>query len=120
MTPLGARLRELRAARGIALKDMAAALHLSPAYLSALEHGRRGAPTPALLVQICEYFHLIWDDYEELHRLAARSHPRVTVDTGGLSPLATETANLFADRVRMLDDAALQQIKAILERAKRE
>lgn len=120
MTPLGARLRALRAARGIALKDMAAALHLSPAYLSALEHGRRGAPTPALLVQICEYFHLIWDDYEELHRLAARSHPRVMVDTSGLSPLATETANLLADRMRILDDATLQQIKDILDKAKRE
>ena len=120
MTPLGARLRELREARSIALKDMAAALHLSPAYLSALEHGHRGAPTPALLVQICEYFHLIWDDYEELHRLAARSHPRVTVDTSGLSPLATEIANLLADRVRILDDTALNRIKAVLDQAKRE
>jgi transcriptional regulator with XRE-family HTH domain len=119
MTPLGARLRALRAARGIALKDMAAALHLSPAYLSALEHGRRGAPTPALLVQICEYFNLIWDDYEELHRLAACSHPRVVVDTAGLSPLATEVANLLADRVRTLDEAALQRLKALLDEAKR-
>ncbi|HUV33260.1 MAG TPA: helix-turn-helix domain-containing protein, partial [Devosiaceae bacterium] len=36
MTPLGARLRAMRAERGIRLKDMAEALNVSSAYLSAL------------------------------------------------------------------------------------
>jgi transcriptional regulator with XRE-family HTH domain len=45
MTPLGARIRQLRDERGVTLKDMAKALHVSSAYLSALEHGRRGKPT---------------------------------------------------------------------------
>ena len=107
MTPFGARIRALRAARGISLKRMAADLELSQAYLSALEHGQRGRPTPALVIQICEYFHLIWDDYEEMHRLARHSHPRAVVDTRGLSPAATELANLLADRVADLDDATL-------------
>ncbi|HSE79764.1 MAG TPA: helix-turn-helix domain-containing protein [Alphaproteobacteria bacterium] len=107
MTPFGARIRALRAARGISLKRMAADLELSQAYLSALEHGQRGRPTPALVIQICEYFHLIWDDYEEMHRLARLSHPRAIVDTRGLSPAATELANLLADRVADLDDATL-------------
>ena len=44
MTPFGQRLRELRRQRGIAQKDMAAALGVSAAYLSALEHGHRGQP----------------------------------------------------------------------------
>ncbi len=43
MTPFGARLRALRAQRGVTLKDLAAALQVSAAYLSALEHGRRGS-----------------------------------------------------------------------------
>jgi transcriptional regulator with XRE-family HTH domain len=73
VTPFGIKLRALRRVRSIALKRMASDLHLSPAYLSALEHGHRGRPTPALVVQICEYFNLIWDDYEEMHRLAALS-----------------------------------------------
>ena len=42
MTPLGYRLRQLRAARGVTLAEMAVALGVSPAYLSALEHGKRG------------------------------------------------------------------------------
>ena len=36
MTPFGIRLRELREERGVTQKDMAAALRVSPAYLSAL------------------------------------------------------------------------------------
>lgn len=107
MTPFGARLRDLRRSRAIALKRMAADLQLSPAYLSALEHGHRGRPTPALVVQICEYFHLIWDDYEEMHRLAALSDPRVVVDTSGLSPRATELANMLAVSIARLDDATI-------------
>ena len=107
MTPFGARIRALRAARAISLKRMAADLELSQAYLSALEHGQRGRPTPALVIQICEYFHLIWDDYEEMHRLARLSHPRAVIDTRGLSPAATELANLLADRISELDAATL-------------
>jgi transcriptional regulator with XRE-family HTH domain len=118
VTPFGLKLRALRRARAIALKRMAADLQLSPAYLSALEHGHRGRPTPALVVQICEYFNLIWDDYEEMHRLAALSHPRVVVDTSGLSPRATELANLLAGSIARLDeDMMAEMIAAISARA---
>src|SRR5713226_67048 len=88
MTPFGARLRALRAERGMTLKTMAGALGLSPAYLSSLEHGRRGRPTHALVVAICAQLNIIWDDADELARLARLSHPRVTVDTAGLAPSA--------------------------------
>jgi transcriptional regulator with XRE-family HTH domain len=118
VTPFGLKLRALRRARAIALKRMAADLQLSPAYLSALEHGHRGRPTPALVVQICEYFNLIWDDYEEMHRLAALSHPRVVIDTSGLSPRATELANLLAASIARLDDGMMaEMIAAIAARA---
>ncbi|MBT4940441.1 MAG: helix-turn-helix transcriptional regulator, partial [Rhodospirillaceae bacterium] len=46
MTPFGKRVRELRAAKNIQLKQMAEDLHVSSAYLSALEHGNRGRPGP--------------------------------------------------------------------------
>jgi transcriptional regulator with XRE-family HTH domain len=114
VTPFGLKVRELRRAKGVALKRMASDLQLSPAYLSALEHGHRGRPTPALVVQICEYFHLIWDDYEEMHRLAGLSHPKVVVDTSGLSARATELANLLAEKIATLDDATVDRLLAAL------
>ena len=103
MTPLGAKIRELREARGISLKEMAAALNVSSAYLSALEHGRRGKPTGFLLHRMIAFFNVIWDEAEELQRLAEMSDPKVTIDTGGLVPEATELTNRLASDIGKLD-----------------
>jgi transcriptional regulator with XRE-family HTH domain len=116
MTPFGSRIRELRAARGVALKAMAQELGVSPAYLSALEHGRRGRPTYVLVMQICGYFQLIWDEAEELHRLARLSHPRVVIDTAGASAEVTLLANILAERIHDLDTATVRRILAELRR----
>ena len=115
MTPFGVRLRQLRTERGIALKDMADALGVSAAYLSALEHGRRGRPTHAMVVAICAQLNIIWDEADELMRLARVSHPRVTVDTAGLSPQATELANLLAERIRSLPPERTERMLQIIK-----
>jgi len=112
MTPFGARLRALRDARGVTLSGMAASLQISAAYLSALEHGRRGRPSAGLIQQVNDYFGL-WDD--ELTVLARLSHPRVVLDTAGLSPEATELANLLALRIRTLPAARIAAMRALLE-----
>ncbi|MDG2285283.1 MAG: helix-turn-helix transcriptional regulator, partial [Alphaproteobacteria bacterium] len=105
MTPFGERLRELRAEKGITMAKLALALQVSPAYLSALEHGHKGRPSVGLLHQICAYFSLIWDDAEALRRIAALSHPKIVVDTSGLSSKATELANRIAEKIGDLDDS---------------
>ncbi len=115
MTPFGEKVRELREGRGITLKQMAEDLGVSSAYFSALEHGHRGRPGSGLVQQICGYFELMWDDAEELKRLAELSHPRVTVDTAGLSPKATQLANLLAERIDSLDEETLDWILAEIE-----
>ncbi|MCB1420075.1 MAG: helix-turn-helix transcriptional regulator [Notoacmeibacter sp.] len=115
MTPFGNRLREMRAARGVSQKEMAAAIGVSPAYLSALEHGRRGLPSWSMLQRIIGYFNVIWDEADELAELASCSHPRIVVDTSGLSPRATALANRLSDEIAELDDDALQAINALLD-----
>jgi transcriptional regulator with XRE-family HTH domain len=114
MTPFGARVRALREAKAIPLKQMAADLHVSAAYLSALEHGHRGRPAPGLVMQICGYLGCIWDEAEELKELASLSHPKVTLDTSGLSPAATELANRLAACIRNLPEPTLQRLLAEL------
>jgi transcriptional regulator with XRE-family HTH domain len=116
VTPFGAKLRELRQARGIKLKDLAASLGVSSAYLSALEHGKRGRPSWHLVQGVLAHFNLIWDEAEEIVRLARISHPRVTIDTSGLSPIATELANKLADHVSRLEQEEIKSILAILAR----
>lgn len=118
MTPFGERMRKLRAERGVTLKDMADAIGVSSAYLSALEHGKRGRPGWHLIQRIIAYFNIIWDEAEEVVRLARISHPRVTIDTAGLSPKATEVSNRLADEIGKLDATVLDEILALVERRK--
>lgn len=115
MTPFGRKMRELRQQRGITLKQMAADLNVSSAYLSALEHGQRGKPSPGLVMQILGYFNVIWDDAEELKALAELSHPKVTLNTAGLSPTATELANRLKDRIKDLPEERLQEILELVK-----
>jgi len=115
MTPFGARLRSLRAERGITLKRLAEALQVSPAYLSALEHGKRGAPSAGLVHQVNEFFGLIWDEADELSRLARLSNPRVTVNTVGLTPEQTALANRLAQVIHRLTPEAVAALHAVLD-----
>ncbi len=109
-------MRALRATRGMTMAQLAAMLEVTPAYLSALEHGHRGAPGTGLVHQVCDAFGLIWDEADELARLARLSHPRVTVDTAGLSPEQTALANRLAQTIHRLPPETvaglLEQIEA--------
>ena len=119
MTPLGAKLRAMRAERHITLKQMAEALNVSSAYLSALEHGHRGKPTWFMLQRVITFFNVIWDEAEELQRLAEISDPKITIDTAGLSPEATELANRLALDIRHLSADDLLHLKSELLRRHR-
>ena len=112
MTPFGKKVREHRMRRDITLKQMAEDLGVSAAYFSALEHGHRGRPSSGLVAQIAGYFELMWDEAEEIKRLAFLSHPKVTVNTAGLSPKATELANLLANHVQDMDEETLDWVIA--------
>lgn len=116
MTPFGARLRALRADRGVTLRHLAEALQISAAYLSALEHGKRGAPGAGLVHQVNEYFGLIWDEADELSRLARLSNPRVTVNTAGLTPEQTALANRLAQMMDRLPPDTVAALHAVLDR----
>lgn len=111
MTPLGAKLRAMRTERNITLKQMATALDVSSAYLSALEHGHRGKPSWYLLQRMITFFNVIWDEAEELTRLAEISDPKVTIDTSGLDPAATELANRLAKDIKDLKPEDLIHLK---------
>ncbi|MCY6383155.1 helix-turn-helix domain-containing protein [Hoeflea prorocentri] len=117
MTPFGVKIRALRSERGITQKQMARAIGVSPAYLSALEHGHRGQPSWELLQRIIGFFNIIWDDAEELQRLASVSHPRVTIDTAGLSPEATALANNLARSIAALKKDDIKRLQSALDEA---
>jgi transcriptional regulator with XRE-family HTH domain len=109
----------LREERGILLKDMAADLGVSATYLSALEHGRRSKPNWSFVQRVIHYFNIIWDEADELQRLADLSDPRIVVETAGLSQKATLLANLLSRTIGELSDAELDAHVTLLELARK-
>jgi transcriptional regulator with XRE-family HTH domain len=116
VTPFGTRLRHLRAERGVTLKRLAAELQVSSAYLSALEHGRRGTPSAGLVHQVNEFFGLIWDDADDLAHLAKLSRPRVRINTAGLTPEQTALANRLAQMIHRLPPDMVAALHGVLDR----
>jgi transcriptional regulator with XRE-family HTH domain len=117
LTPFGQKLRQVRAERGVDLKQLAGALGVSSAYLSALEHGKRGRPSWQLVQGVLAHFNLIWDDAEEIMQLARISHPRVVIDTSGLAPAATELANRLADEIGKLEPRRIDEMLSMLRKS---
>lgn len=116
MTPFGAKLREMRKAKAMSLKDLAEAIGVSSAYLSALEHGQRSRPSWYLIQRIIAHFNVIWDEAEHLERLAGLSHPRVSLNTSRLSPEACELANRLSQNIEKLSPADIKEMLAIVKK----
>ena len=70
-------------------------------------------PAGICVQRILEYFNIIWDEADEVVRLARISHPRIVIDTSGLDPRATEFANRLADGITLLDGKALDELLAL-------
>ena len=120
MTPFGSRLRHLRAERGMTLKHLAGALQVSSAYLSALEHGHRGAPSAGLVHQVNEVFGLIWDEADDLAHLARLSRPKVRINTAGLTAEQTALANRLARMLPRLPPDTIAALHGMLDGTARE
>ncbi len=117
MTPFGVAVRALRRKKGVSQKQMAAAIGVSAAYLSALEHGKRGAPSFDFLQRVAGYFNVIWDDAEELFQIAQVSAPKVVLDTSGLAPEYTAFANRLRGQIRDLSIDTIRALEDVLEKA---
>ncbi len=115
MTPFGQAMRELRQRKGVTQRVLAKAIGVTPAYLSALEHGHRGRPTFELLQRIAGYFNIIWDEADDLFRLADTSDPKVVIDTSGLPPDYTLLANQLSKRIRTLTPEMVEEINKLLK-----
>ena len=111
MTPFGEHMRFLRSKHKKTLKQQSENLFVSMAYLSALEHGKRGRPSPALIDQICVWLGLIWDEAEQLKRLALVSHPRPVVDASQLGPKAIALSNILASNIDRLSEEQCNELR---------
>ena len=102
MTPFGTKMRELRRQHNRTQQQQATFLGVSKAYISALETGERGRPSAVFVDQICVWLGLIWDDAENLKRLASLSHPKPSIDVRGKTANAVYLSNLLAQNINSL------------------
>ncbi len=114
MTPFGVKIRDWRQLKNRTLQQQAEVLGVSAAYLSALENGTRGRPSAVLVDQICAWLGLIWDDAEELKRLATLSHPKPTVNARGHSAESIYMVNLLAQNIDRLSVADCRAVTDVI------
>jgi transcriptional regulator with XRE-family HTH domain len=95
MTPFGKYMRNLRMEKGLLLKDVADKLGVTSAYLSALEHGKKGAPSAEMTKKVAAALSLDARAAAELEEAARDSESQLTVHAKA-TPFAFETANAFA------------------------
>jgi transcriptional regulator with XRE-family HTH domain len=78
LTALGKALRKLRIERDLLLRDMADALGVSSAFLSAVETGRKKAPSD-FIEKICKAYNLLKEERQILHEAAENSLTEVSM-----------------------------------------
>ena len=116
MTPFGLKMRELRRQHNRTQQQQASFLGVSKAYISALETGWRGQPSAIFVDQICVWLGLIWDDAENLKRLASLSHPKPSIDVRGKTANAVYLSNLLAQNINSLSPEDCSDLIREIER----
>lgn len=113
---LGDVLRQIRFSESERLLDMANKLEVSPAFLSALEHGKKNPPSNFL------------EKLENNYKISSTFKKRLVNELDrarngtyikSKSPLGRETAAVFARKVDTLSDEKLLEIQSLLKREKK-
>lgn len=113
MTPFGLFMRKLRLEQGLLLKDMADTMDVSSAYLSALEHGKKGVPGADFVSTLENRLKLDAGRRDELRRAVRDSATNLPIPPK-VTPLGFETAHAFARKLPNLSEIQLRQLQKII------
>lgn len=111
ITQLGKELRKLRIDKAERLADMAMKVGKSPAFISAVETGKKSPPN-GFEDMIGKVYGLAADQLERLR--GAADQARHTFAIQPTNALAKDTAGLLARKIDTLSEEQLNAIKAIL------
>lgn len=113
-TKLGDLLRSIRMKADISLRRMASDLGISPAFLSAVENGKKKMPD-AWISLIPEIYNLSADEIEEFKDVAYESFDTVAVNIANASEANKKLAIRFARRFEDIDEKTSEELLSILE-----
>ncbi|MGA3005015.1 MAG: helix-turn-helix transcriptional regulator [Acetobacteraceae bacterium] len=118
LTPFGKALRKLRIDRDMLLKDMAKQASMTPAFLSAVEAGRKAIP-PYLVDRIAKSNNLGESEKRQLSIAADMSAQFAQIDLSRMtSDFDKSLAVQLARNFDTLDDVRKLAIKDIMDRRK--
>ncbi len=113
LTAFGKELRKLRIMTGELIRDMAAKLHVTASYLSAVETGKRQLPD-GWVDKISDLYNLSPQEKNALQKAADASVLSVKLNLNGLTDRQRQTAVLFAREFSDMDDEKLETIRKLL------
>jgi transcriptional regulator with XRE-family HTH domain len=74
MDIFGETIRNLRNAQKLSLRVVAARVGISPAYLSRIEHGKEGPPSPEVILELCKSLNA---EPDALFPLTSKADPNI-------------------------------------------
>ena len=117
LTQIGRFLRKLRIDNGEILKDMAAALGVSSAFLSAVENGKKKMPE-GWVKKLTDIYSFTAEQTEELQTAVMDTNHTVELNLQNATPGNRALALSFAREFDSLDDETSKKIFEILKRRK--
>lgn len=119
LTSIGKFLRQLRISNGEILKDMAEALNVSSAFLSAVENGKKKMPE-GWKQRLQNIYSFTLDQTQQLQTAIIETNNAVELNLQNATPENRALAISFAREFASLDDETSRKIFQILKRRKEE
>src|SRR5258707_454551 len=114
-TPFGRALRKMRIDRGETLADLAKVLDVSPAFLSAIEIGKKHVPE-TMFDKLRTHYKLDKQRWNDLRDAEKSSRSKVAINTSSLDGSTREFVAVFARRFQSLSAADRAVIEKVLKR----
>lgn len=118
MTDFGIALRKLRLDKQELLRDMAAKLEVSSAFLSAIENGKKKVPEN-FVDKICKLYGLSSIERTSLVEALEMSAREIKINLNQATPAQHEVAVSFAKALNGLTDAQVTEIMRVFEKRKK-
>ena len=114
LTELGKRLRMIRIDRDELLKDMAAKLEITPAYLSSIENGKR-VPTRKFIDSVIEMYDLSIEEVEDLVSSYYLTLEEININLKQKDTKQQELGLVFARKFDELGEDKVKKLLSILK-----
>jgi transcriptional regulator with XRE-family HTH domain len=114
ITEIGKYLRHLRVDHDETLKDMAAKLNVSSAYVSSVECGKRVFPDKRIEI-LSKQYNLTKNELSELDRIVSLAKNEVNIEIGNFSNEQQDVSIKFARNIKNADPDLLAKLQKLLD-----